>query len=80
MLSSQWRAVEELLVGSTLVIDGTVVEMLFLVALKTNIFPKHSACRSRLCRNPLAGLVWELSGCHIWGCICKRTVRKIDPF
>lgn len=65
--------------GSTPGIDGTVVEMLFLVALQTNVFPKRSASRSRLCRNPLARLVWELSGCHILGYICKRTVRKIDP-
>lgn len=79
MLNSHWRAVRELLVGSTHVIDGTVVKTLFLVALKANIFPKHSAHRSRLCRNALAGLVWELSVCHIWGYVCRRTVRKIDP-
>lgn len=76
MLNSQWGAVKQLLVGSTHVIDGTVVEMLFLVALKTNIFPKHSACRSRLCRNPLAGLVWELSGCHILGHVARELLGK----
>lgn len=81
MWTSQQGAVKELLVGSTHVVlpELLQVEMLFLTALKPNIFPKHKACSSCTCRNPLTGLAWELPGCHILGYVCKKPVSKIEP-